>query len=370
MTSTEPNFPDLIRQFTFEGRFLEAAPFGNGHIHDTYAASFDLGGGKARRYILQNMNIHIFTKPVEVMENIEKVTAHLRKVIQQAGGDPERETLTLVPTQDGKSYYQDENGSTWRGMVFIEGAQTYQIVSDPILYRHAAQAFGRFQARLADFPASELHVTLPDFHNTPWRLENFIRTVEQNAAGRADAVQAEIGFLLQRQGQAGKLVNLEQQGKIPLRVTHNDTKLDNVMIDDRTGEGICVIDLDTVMPGLALYDFGDSVRSAANPAAEDEPDLSKVYFDLSVFERLVQGYLQEAGSLLTQAELDNLAFSGWLITYEQALRFLGDYLNGDTYYKIHRPNHNLERARTQIKLIQGMEAKFEEMERVVEEQGI
>ena len=366
MTSLlELDFPTLIRHFAFEGSFLEACPFGNGHIHDTFAARFDIGSGKTRRYILQKINTHVFTQPVRVMENIEKVTAHLRKAILQTGGDPLRETLTLIPRLDGKSFYQDETGAVWRAMIFIEGAQTYQTVSDPRLYMQAARAFGRFQIRLTDFPVGDLHITLPDFHNTPWRLENFLQAVENNAAGRAQLARPEIDFLLQRQGQAGRLVQLQRQGQLPLRVTHNDTKLDNVMIDDRTGEGICVIDLDTVMPGLALYDFGDSVRSAANPAAEDEPDLSKVFFNLPVFERLVQGYLQEAGSLLTQAELDNLAFSAWLITYEQALRFLGDYLNGDTYYKINRPNHNLERARTQIKLIQGMEDHIEEMEGVV-----
>ncbi len=272
-----PNFPDLIPHFTFEGSFLSAHPFGNGHIHDTYAATFETEPGQTHRYILQKMNTHIFTRPVQVMENIQKVTSHLRRVIEEVGGDPRRETLTLIPTQEGKFYYQEEDGSTWRAMLFIEGAQTYQTFLDPELYNRAAGAFGLFQVRLADFPASDLHVTLPDFHNTPWRLNNFMIALEKDTAGRAGPARPEIDFLLQRQEQAGLLTELEKQGKIPLRVTHNDTKLDNVMIDERTGEAICVIDLDTVMPGLALYDFGDAVRSAANPAAEDEPDLSKVY---------------------------------------------------------------------------------------------
>jgi hypothetical protein len=360
-----PNFPEVIQHFNFEGSFLSALPFGNGHIHDTFAATFETKPGQTHRYILQEMNTHVFTRPVQVMENIQKVTSHLRRVIEEAGGDPQRETLTLIPTQDGKFYYQEEDGSTWRAMLFIEGAQTYQTSLDPNLYNRAAGAFGRFQVRLADFPANDLHVTLPDFHNTPWRLSNFTIAVEKDTVRRAARTQPEIDFLLQRQEQADLLIELEKKGKIPLRVTHNDTKLDNVMIDNQTGEAICVIDLDTVMPGLALYDFGDAVRSAANPAVEDEPDLSKVYFNLPVFERLVQGYLAEAGCLLTEAELENLAFSGWLITYEQALRFLGDYLNGDTYYKIHRPEHNLDRARTQIKLLQGMEASFDQMENIV-----
>lgn len=362
-----PNFSHLARQFAFEGNFLEAVPFGSGHIHDTYAASFAFGNRKTRRYILQRMNTHVFPKPTEVMENIAKVTAHLRSAIRAAGGDPRRETLTLIPTLDGSLSYQDKDGATWRGMVLIEGTQTHQTVADPKIYARTARAFGRFQRRLADFSPGELHMTLPDFHNTPWRLANFFQAVEDDAAGRLQITRKEVDFLMQRKGEAGRLVELEQQGLIPLRVTHNDTKLDNVLIDDQTQEAICVIDLDTVMPGLALYDFGDSVRSATNPAAEDEPDLDKVNFNFSVFKLLAQGYLEEMGSLLTPAELDNLAFSGWLITYEQALRFLGDYLNGDTYYKISRPQQNLERARTQIRLIEGMEGSFEEMEKAVKE---
>ena len=367
LSSETPNFTHLARQFAFEGLFLEAVPFGCGHIHDTYAARFAAGNNKARRYILQRINTHVFPKPKEVMENIANVTEHLRSVIQASGGDPLRETLTLIPTQDGQLSYQDENGATWRGMVLIEGAQTYLTVADPRIYTCAARAFGRFQRRLVDFPPGELHIILPNFHNTPWRLGNFLQAVEMDTAERLRIARKEVDFLLQRKGEAGRLVDLERQGLIPQRVTHNDTKLDNVLIDDRTQEAICVIDLDTVMPGQALYDFGDTMRSATNPAAEDEPDLAKVNFNFPVFKLLVQGYLQEMGSLLTPAELDNLAFSGWLITYEQALRFLTDFLNGDTYYKVSRPQQNLERARTQIRLIEGMEGRFAEMEKAVRE---
>jgi thiamine kinase-like enzyme len=230
-----------------------------------------------------------------------------------------------------------------------------------------ARAFGRFQRQLVDFTSEELHVTIPNFHNTPWRLENFQRAIEEGISSRLELARREIDFLLDRKGEVRRFVDLQQQGLIPQRVTHNDTKLDNVLIDDHTQQAVCVIDLDTVMPGLALYDFGDSVRSATNPAAEDEPDLTQVQFNFSVSRLLVQGYLAEMGSLLTQAELNNLAFAGWLITYEQALRFLGDYLTGDTYYKISRPSQNLDRARTQIKLIEGMEAHYEAMERAVRE---
>jgi hypothetical protein len=370
LSLSPPNFSHLARQFAFEGRFLEAIPFGSGHIHDTYAVSFALGNRKTRRYILQRMNTHVFPKPKEVMENINKVTTHLRAAIQSGGGDPQRETLTLIPTQDGSLSYLDKDGTTWRGMVLIEEAQTYQTFADRKIYARTSRAFGRFQRHLVDFPPGELHVTLPNFHNTPWRLENFLQAVEDDDAGRLRITRKEVDFLLARKEKAGRLVDLERQGLIPSRVTHNDTKLDNVLIDDLTQEAICVIDLDTVMPGLALYDFGDTVRSATNPAAEDETDLTKVHFDFPVFRLLAQGYLAEMGSLLTPAELDNLAFSGWLITYEQALRFLGDYLNGDTYYKISRPLQNLERARTQIRLIEGMEERFDEMERAVEEAAV
>jgi thiamine kinase-like enzyme len=364
-----PNFPEIVRRFTFEGNFLSAQPFGNGHIHDTYAAIFATGMGKKHRYILQKINTHVFPRPIQVMENIQKITEHLRRVIEGTGGDPLRETLTLIPAKDGNIFYQEIDGCTWRALLFIEGAQTYQTVSDPNLYDRAAKAFGRFQVQLADFPTDNLHMTLPDFHNTPWRFNNFKKALEEDLVGRAEQIRYEVDFLLQRQNHANRLIELEKAGEIPIRVTHNDTKLDNVMIDDLTGEAICVIDLDTVMPGLALYDFGDSVRSATNPANEDESDLSKVCFNIQVFERLVRGYLSEAGPLLTQAELNNLAFSGWLITYEQALRFLGDHLNGDTYYKIQHPGHNLDRARTQIKLIQGMESSYEKMENLVKQAG-
>ena len=364
-TQISPDFASLTRQFRFEGRFVEATPFGNGHIHDTYAASFDCGNCKNYRYILQRINTHIFTEPVKVMENIEKVTSHLRNKIIAQGGDPDRETLTLVPAVDGRSYFMDEVGGTWRATILIEGAQTYQAIKDHALYNNAARAFGRFQKHLADFPAGDLHIILPNFHNTPWRLQNFMRALENDTVGRSKEVPNEIAFLLKRSTQVGRLLDLETQGLIPLRVTHNDTKLDNVMIDDLTGEGICVIDLDTVMPGSALYDFGDAVRSAANSAAEDEPDLSKVYFDLSIFQRYLEGYLSEAGDLLTPVELENLAFSAWLIGYELAIRFLGDFINGDTYFKVYRPNHNLDRAHTQIKLIQDIEDHFDQMEKMV-----
>lgn len=363
----KPNFQELVRNFCFEGRFLEAEPFGCGHIHDTYAVTFRVGKKRMQRYILQCINTNIFTKPKEVMENIAKVTAHLRTVIQARGGDPIRETITLILTQNGDLSYQDTDGSIWRGMILIEGARTYQTVTDPAIYTQAARAFGRFQRQLADFTSEDLHVTIPNFHNTPRRLENFQRAIDEGIANRLELARGEVNFLLDRKGEVRRLVDLQEQGLIPQRVTHNDTKLDNVLIDDHTQQAICVIDLDTVMPGLALYDFGDSVRSATNPAAEDEPDLTQVQFNFSVFRLLVQGYLAEMGSLLTQAELNNLAFAGWLITYEQALRFLGDYLNGDTYYKITRPSQNLDRARTQIKLIEGMETQYEAMERAVRE---
>jgi len=366
---SSPEFVYLTKQFRFEGRFIEAVPFGNGHIHDTYAACFTNGNSGVHRYILQRINTNVFREPLKVMENIEKVTAHLRQRILAEGGNPDRETLTLVPTIDNRSTYIDETGGTWRAMVFIEGAQTYQAVTNLDLFTHAAHAFGRFQKHLADFPANELHITLPNFHNTPWRLQNFIQAMEDNAVGRLKTIRTETAFLMRRTNQAGNLLELEKQGRIPLRVTHNDTKLDNVMIDDLTGKGICVIDLDTVMPGSALYDFGDAVRSAANTGAEDEPDLSKVQFDLNVFERFVEGYLSEVGDTLTKDELDNLAFSAWLIAYELALRFLGDYLNGDIYFRINRPNQNLDRARTQIKLLQDIETSYARMENLIQRSG-
>jgi hypothetical protein len=359
------NFHSLVKNFTFEGEFIDAAPYGFGHINDTYALNFEIGSHTQRRYILQRINHNVFKDPVGVMHNLERVTRHLQVKIENLGGDPLRETINLIPTIDGLSYYQDADGDYWRGEVFIEGAQTYQIPKDPAHYYNAAWAFGRFSSLLADFPVNELAITIPDFHHTPKRFKNFSKALEIDPKKRVQQVQSEIEFLLNREAETSVLVHLSESGQLPVRVTHNDTKFENVMIDDRSGQGICVIDLDTVMPGLINFDFGDAVRSGSNPAAEDEVNLDKVRFDIEIFEHLAHGYLAAAGDMLTPIELQNLAFAARLITLEQALRFLTDHLLGDVYYRIHRPDHNLDRCRTQIKLIQEMEAVYDQMVNIV-----
>lgn len=361
-----PDFRSIVTRFVFEGDFLDAQPCGFGHINGTYAARFRKADGTAHRYILQQINHGVFRRPEELMHNIKKVTVHLRQKIIAAGGDPERETLNLIPTVDGNAFYKTAKGDYWRGYIFIEGAQTYQVVEHLDHFYSAGGAFGKFQRLVSDFPAEELYETIPNFHHTPKRFQAFVRSVEKDVRNRAQSVRAEIDFVERRAEQMSVLVDLLDRGELPQHITHNDTKFNNVMIDDETGEGICVIDLDTVMPGLSLYDFGDSIRYGANPAAEDEQDLSQVYMDLDLYESFTRGYLEAARGFLTPTEAAYLAFSAKLMTLECGMRFLADYLDGDIYFEIHRESHNLDRCRTQFKMVQDMEEKFDQMIGIVE----
>jgi aminoglycoside phosphotransferase (APT) family kinase protein len=350
----------LARQFQIFGEFLSAEPYGSGHINDTYCAVFDQAGTRVR-YIFQRINHLVFKNPVAVMENISRVTAHLgAKLAGQK--DRSRRALTLVPGRDGRSFQRDEQGNYWRVYLFIERARTYDTVDTPAQAFQAAKAFGRFQKLLADLPAPRLHDTIPDFHHTPKRFAALEQAIAADAANRAKLAQPEIDFALQRKS----IVSVLLDANLPTRVTHNDTKVNNVMLDDATGEGICVVDLDTLMPGLALYDFGDTVRTATSPAKEDERDLSRVMMQFPRFEALVRGYLSEAGEFLTPAEKRLLAFSGKLITFEIGIRFLTDHLAGDVYFKVHRQGHNLDRARAQFKLIESIERQEERMNKLVE----
>jgi Ser/Thr protein kinase RdoA (MazF antagonist) len=358
-------FVDVLKCFRFEGDFLDGAPYPFGHINDTYSVRFGTADDTVRYYILQRINHDVFKDPERLMHNVEMVTAHLRKKVIAAGGDPQRETLNLVPAVNGKTFHKTHDGNYWRAYVFIDGAQTYETAKTLDHFYSAAKAFARFQQLLSDFPAEWLHETIPDFHHTRKRFEAFVETVEKDIRNRAGSVRAEIEFVEKRAADTSVLVDLLARGALPERVTHNDTKFNNVMIDDETGEGICVIDLDTVMPGLSLYDFGDAVRSGANSAAEDEWDLSKVWFDLDVFDRLARGYLEVAGDFLTPSEVDYLAFSARLMTLECGMRFLADHLNGDVYFKIQRENHNLDRCRTQFRMVADMEEQFDQMEAIV-----
>ncbi len=357
MSQQKYNIHSIIKAFNFKGTYIEAQLYGFGHINDTYAVHFANSDGSLHRYILQRINHNVFKQPEALMGNIEGITKYLRKAIIDASGNPARETLNLVPAYNGKSYYKDDDGNYWRAYIFIEGARTYQVVEKPEHFYKAGKAFGTFQKLLDSYPASTLSETIPNFHNTKKRFEAFVEAVEKDSTGRAKDVRPEIEFALARGAEMGTLVELLESGKLPLRVTHNDTKFNNVMIDDLTGDGICVIDLDTVMPGLSLYDFGDSIRFGANPAAEDEKDLEKVWMDMKLFEEFTRGFLEAAGDSLTEAELDYLPLSARVMTYECGIRFLTDHLNGDTYFKIHREGHNLDRARTQFKLVADMELK-------------
>jgi Ser/Thr protein kinase RdoA (MazF antagonist) len=363
---THHDFGAIAKHFQFEGHFLQADSLPSGHINDSYAASFRVTGGGLRRYLLQRINHHVFLSPEKLMQNIEAVTTHLRAKILAAGGDPQRETLTLIPTLDGGSLHRTPAGDYWRAAIFIEGAQTYDVVESLDHVHSAGRAFGSFQRLLGDFPADQLHETIPDFHHTPKRFSAFVQAVERDIANRARTVRSEIEFVEKRASDTSILVDLLEQEQLPRRVTHNDTKFNNVLIDDQTGEGICVIDLDTVMPGLSLFDFGDAIRSGTNTAAEDERDLSKVTVDLEVFDRFTAGYLGAAGDFLTPLEIEYLPFSAWLMTLECGMRFLTDYLDGDRYFRIHRPGHNLDRCRTQFKLVGVIEAHLDYMVRTVE----
>ncbi|MBR2942756.1 MAG: aminoglycoside phosphotransferase family protein [Clostridia bacterium] len=339
------------------------APYGNGHINDTFCVCVDTGAERPVRYILQRVNRYVFPQPENVIENIAKVTAYLRGVIEAAGGDPDRETLTLVKTTDGKDCYIDEQNDLWRVYLFIEETISRDLPDTPELFALSGAAFGRFQRQLEGFDASVLFESIKDFHNTPARYAQLQAAVSNNAAGRLGEVGPELAFCMGYGEEVHTLLRAMEAGEIPLRVTHNDTKLNNVLLDAKTGKGVCVIDLDTVMPGLAAYDFGDSIRFGANTAAEDEKDLTKVTLSLEMFEAFVKGYLSEAK--LGQRERELLPMGAKMMTLECGMRFLADYLNGDKYFKVHCEGHNLDRARTQFKLVRSMEENWDAMMEIV-----
>ncbi len=332
-------------------------PFGSGHINDTYLLEREDGS----RFVLQRINRNVFPNPPQVMENIQRVTHHLRKRIRAAGGDPERETLRMLRDENGELCTTDSNGDYWRAYLFVGGSTSYDQVENAEVFRESGRAFGRFLSMLDDFDAASLHETIAHFHDTPKRFRDFRAAVEADAAGRADGVRDLIDLALEREAFAGRLMDELNRGELPLRVTHNDTKLNNVLIDTATGRAVCVIDLDTVMPGLCAYDFGDAIRFGASTASEDEQDLDKVHFDMDLYRAYAEGYLSEVRGALCANEVDSLAYGARIITLEQAIRFLGDYLNGDVYFKTAYPEHNLVRARTQFKLLAEMDAHWDEM---------
>jgi len=339
----------VVRAFEVEGEFESAKPYGSGHIHDTFCVTFD-HGSRSERIILQRINTAIFTNPIAVMQNIERVTDHLRSKLDDAP-DAGRRVLQLIRTREGASWHVDEGGCYWRAYRFIEGARAFDSVSSARQAFDAAKAFGQFQRLLGDMRGPRLHESIPDFHNTPKRFAAFERAVNADAAGRCAEAGSEIELAMSQSSIARALVD----AWLPERVTHNDTKLNNVLLDDETGEGICVIDLDTVMPGLAAYDFGDMVRTMTCAVAEDETDLSQVSMQFPLFEAVLRGYLEGAKKFLTAAERESLIAGAKVIVFEQGIRFLADFLCGDVYYKASRLGQNLGRCRTQFKLLESIE---------------
>jgi len=363
---TQFDLGSISRHFQIPGDFVRAVPYGTGHINDT----FEVTCGKNetfKRYVLQRINHLVFTNPPAVMENITRVTNHIReKLLERKAPDVSRRVLTVIPSTEGGSFYRDPEGNYWRALEFIEGARTYDILQSPEQAYEAARAFGTFQRDLIDLPGPPLHETIPDFHNGPKRFRDFETALESDRFNRAHSAKPEIDFLISHGWIFDVLPRLVSTGNIPVRTTHNDTKINNVLIDDETGEGICVIDLDTLMPGLVLYDFGDMVRTSTCKAAEDEKDLSKIQLDASMFSQLARGYLSSAGEFLNNSEEEHLVFAGKMITLIIGCRFLTDYLNGDIYFKTHRPGHNLDRCRTQFKLVQSIEEQEDKLQAIVE----
>lgn len=338
----------------------------NGHINRTYVIEFTRNGEKIK-WLLQQINTDVFKMPAELMENVMRVTSFLKNKIIAEGGDPDRETLSVYSTVDGKNCYFDKNGKCWRMYNFVDNAFSYNSIENNELFYRAGASFGKFQSQLADFPIDTLHETIPDFHHTYKRFLNLIASEERNASGRAVTVKAELDFAKEREADTKIVVDLIEKGEIPVRVTHNDTKLNNIMFDSTTKNPICVVDLDTVMPGSSLYDFGDAIRFGASTAAEDEKDLSKVSMNINLYEQYVRGYLSSAGKSLTEKEIEYLPFSAKLLTLECGMRFLTDYIDGDIYFGTAYPEHNLDRCRTQFKLVADMESKMDEMIRITKE---
>ena len=354
----------LFRNFRFEGEFREYEENTSGHINGTYQLTYQQADGSLKKYIVQKINTTIVTKPVELMENIDKVTKYIRSIAAKEGKDPERSTLHIIKTTSGGLFYVDAAGDYWRAYNFIDGCVAYDRVEKPEDFYNAGVALGIFQKMLDCYPSEQLVETIENFHNTPSRYRDFQRAVQEDRAGRRSTVADEIAFFEERQDFYDIITKRLEDGSIPVRVTHNDTKLNNVLIDRKTDEVVCLIDMDTVMPGSALYDFGDSIRFGTNTAAEDERDLEKVRFDLDLYREYTNGYLSEMKEKLMPAELALLPESAILMTLECGMRFLGDHLNGDVYFSIHRPGHNLDRARTQIRLALEMEQNIEKMREI------
>lgn len=355
----------ISSHFAIQGRFEDARPHGRGHINDTYLVTCR-AGDRPVRTLLQRINHEVFRDPPQLMDNLLRVTAHLRQRLQAEGGsDLSRRVLTVIQARDGAWCYQDPDGNCWRALVFIPDTVTVEVPQSLDSITQAARAFGRFDALLSDLPGPPLHETIPDFHHGVRRYHALEAAVGKDPCNRAALASQEVAFV---QGHADILeapARLAREGRIPVRVTHNDTKINNVLLDRAAGEGLCVIDLDTVMPGLSLYDVGDIIRTASGTASEDEPDLSKVELRLDRFEAIVRGFLDGAGTSLCRAEIEHLVLGGQYMTLIIGTRFLTDFLQGDTYFKVHRPHHNLDRCRVQFRLVQTLIERQDRLQRIV-----
>ena len=357
---------DAIYAFGFGQKCSYVKPFGEGHINETYAVYMqEEDGSDVPQYVLQRLNINVFKNPSQVMENIFGVTEFLREVIREEGGDVDRETLSYIKTKSGETYFEDAQGQPWRCLHFISNSVCYQTVEEPDQFYQSAKSFGHFLKQLGNYPAESLHETIPQFHDTVKRFRDFAKAVKKDVKNRSRSCKKEIAFALEREEDCGVLMEQLNKELLPLRVTHNDTKLNNILFDSDTDKGLCIIDLDTIMPGLAANDFGDSIRFGASTAEEDEKDLEKVHFDIHLYELYVKGYLEMAKDVLTPAEIESLPWGARLMTLECGMRFLTDYLQGDVYFKTAYPEHNLVRARTQFRLVKEMEEQFDEMNEIL-----
>src|SRR5258707_240136 len=366
MAYQEKQLQDISRQFQIYGEILHAETCKIGHINETYSATYDQGGTRVR-YIHQKINTTVFKKPVDLMDNVMRVTGHVRKRLETSGAkDLTRRSLIVVPTRDGEPFFKNGGGECWRTFVFVEGVQTFEAVQSPVQAFQAGKAFGEFQHLLVDLPDQRLSETIPDFHHTRKRFSVLKNAIQKDHFNRAKLARAEIEFAIKHESLVDVILTAMARGRIPERITHNDTKFNNVMLDSQTGQAMCVVDLDTVMPGCALYDFGDMVRTTTSPTLEDERDLSKVKMQMAMFKKLAEGYLCAAVQFLTKAEKALISFSGKLITFEIGIRFLTDYLTADTYFRIHRSGHNLERCRTQFRLVESIERQEAAMQKYVE----
>ena len=357
------NLKEIFEYFEADGTFLKGEPYGSGHIHDTFR--IETVEKEKDDYILQRLNNKIFKNIPELQQNIERVTVHLRnKISSIPGSDIKRECLRLIPTHDGLTWIADNEGNFWRMYIFISRHHSYNVVDSPDKAFEGGKAIGRFQAMLSDMPGGPLFETIPLFHNIEKRLQTFNSKIMDNPVGRVDSVSKEIGQILNRADEMKIILRLGKEGKIPLRITHNDTKFNNILLDEND-KALCVIDLDTVMPGYIHYDFGDAIRTAANTATEDEDDLSKVKMDINLFKAYAEGYLSETVETLNDVEKEYLAFAPRLITYTIAVRFLTDFIDGDNYFKIHHELHNLQRARAQLRLEMSMEEQYQDMKSII-----